>query len=249
MTGTVVFQHGLGGGADQVAQYWPEGTGLGRVTYPCAGHDGAALGMRRPFSIPQFAEDVLKSCGDTAQFTAAGTSMGAAIALYLACHHPDRVRSLILIRPAWAFSAAPANLHPIAEMAGLLARLPPPDAAEAFRAGATGQRMAQHSPDNLASILGYADRPDAAAFAEVLRDIAAGHPGVSGAEVAALRLQCLIVGTDDDIIHPLFCAEALARSIPKARLLKVTPKSAGRDVHHAEVRAAVAAFLSEHIWS
>ena len=175
--------------------------------------------------------------------------MGAAIALYLACHHPHRVRSLILIRPAWCFSAAPANLRPIAEMAALLADLPPADAATAFRASPTGQRLAQDGPDNLTSILGYADRNCAAEFAEVLRDIVSGPAGVTEAEVAALHLPCLIVGTDDDIIHPLFCAEALARSIPKARLLKVTPKSAGRDAHHAEVRAAVAAFLSEHMWS
>ena len=249
MTGIVVFQHGLGGGADQVAQNWPEGTGLRRVTYPCAGHDGAPLGTQRPFSIPLFAEDVLKSTGDSEPFVATGISMGAAIALYLACHHPDRVRSLILIRPAWCFSAAPANMQPIAEMAGLLAHMAPPDAAAAFRAGATGQRLARDCPDNLASILGYADRPDAGEFAQVLRDIAAGHPGVTEAEVAALHLPCLIVGTDDDIIHPLFCAEALARTIPNARFVQVTPKSCARDRHQAEVRAAIAAFLSEHIWS
>lgn len=247
MTGTVVFQHGLGGGEDQVAQNWPEGTGLRRITSPCRGHDSTPLGPDRPFTIPLFAEDVLTAT--EGGFVAAGISMGAAIALYLACHHPDRVRALVLIRPAWTFTAAPGNMKPVAEMAALLSRLSPQDAAAAFRASDTGVRLAKDGPDNLASLLGYADREDATAFAEVLHDIASGPPGVTEAQVAGLRLPCLIIGNDLDAIHSIACAETLARTIPQARLLRVTPKAVDRDRHQAEVRAAVAAFLAEHTWS
>jgi pimeloyl-ACP methyl ester carboxylesterase len=249
MTGTVVFQHGLGGGADQVAQNWPEGTGLCRVTRPCRGHDSVPLGPDRPFTIPMFSQDVLAALVETDQFVAAGISMGAAIALYLACHHPDRVQALVLIRPAWTFTAAPDNMKPVVEMATLLRHLSPHDAAAAFRASNTGVLPAQDSPDNLSSLLGYADRDNATTFAEVLLDIASGHPGVIKAQVAALRLPCLIIGNDIDTIHPMACAETLAETIPHARLLRVTPKSVARDRHQAEIRAAVAAYLAEHSWS
>ncbi|MES2433740.1 MAG: alpha/beta hydrolase [Pseudomonadota bacterium] len=247
MTDTVVFQHGLGGGAEQVAQNWPAGTGFRRITQPCRGHDGTALGPARPFSIPMFAGDVLASAPD--EFVAAGISMGAAIALNLACHHPERVRALILIRPAWTFSAAPPNMQPIAEIAALLQRLPAVQAAVAFRIGDTGQRLAAESPDNFASLLGYAARPDAQAFAQVLLDIATQPPGVSLQQVQALSLPCLIIGNEMDAVHPMSSAEVLAEAIPNARLIRVAPKAQDRTRHHAEICAAIAAFLAEHPWS
>ncbi|TIM50058.1 MAG: alpha/beta hydrolase, partial [Mesorhizobium sp.] len=54
------------------------------------------------------------------RFVAAGISMGAAIAMRLACRHPDRVAGLLLVRPAWIFDDAPVNLLPIAEVARLI---------------------------------------------------------------------------------------------------------------------------------
>lgn len=244
MTDTVVFQHGLGGGAEQVAQNWPVDTGFHRITQPSRGHDGTALGPTCPFSITMFAGDVLASAPD--EFVAAGISMGAAIALHLACHHPERVRALILIRPAWTFSAAPPNMQPIAEIAALLQRLPAVQATEAFRISATGQRLAAESPDNLVSLLGYAARPDAQVFAQVLLDIATQPPGVSLRQVQALRLPCLIIGNEMDAVHPMSSAEVLAKAIPNARLIRVTPKAQDRNRHHAEICAAIAAFLAEH---
>ena len=247
MTATVVFQHGLGGGAEQVAQNWPAGTGFRRITQPCPGHDGTALGSERPFTIPMFAGEVLAAA--PAEFVAAGISMGAAIALNLACHHPKRVRALILIRPAWTFFAAPPNMQPIAEIAALLQRHPPAQAAEAFRTSATGLWLAAESPDNFASLLGYAARPDAQAFAQVLLDIATQPPGVSLRQVQALRLPCLIIGNEMDAVHPMSSAETLAGAIPNARLIRVAPKAQDRPRHHAEICAAIAAFLAEHSWS
>lgn len=247
MTSTVVFQHGLGGGREQVAQNWPAGTGFEPLTLPCRGHDGMPLGAERPFSIPMFAADVLAAAPGA--FVAAGISMGAAIALHLACHQPARVRALVLVRPAWDFTAAPPNMQPIAEIAELLLHLPAEAAAARFRATATGMRLAVESPDNLASLLGYALRPDARGFAQVLHDIATGSPGVSKAQVQALRLPCLIIGNEADAVHPMACAEVLAETIPHARLIRVAPKAQDRLRHHAEICAAIAAFLSEHPWS
>lgn len=247
MTNTVVFQHGLGGDAAQVAQNWPAGTGFRRITQPCQGHDGTPLGPERPFSIPMFAGDVLAKAPE--DFVAAGISMGAAIALNLACHHPERVRALILIRPAWTFFATPPNMQPIAEIATLLQDLPPDEAGAAFRSSATGQRLAAESPDNLAALLGYTSRPEARAFAQVLLDIATQPPGVSLQQVQALQLPCLIIGNEMDAVHPMSSAETLAMTIPKARLIRVAPKAQDRPRHHAEICAAIAAFLAEHPWS
>lgn len=245
MTQIVLFQHGLGGDDAQVAQNWPDGTAARRATVTCRGHGDTPLGPDRPFSIPMFADDALQAVSGHDRFVAAGISMGAAMSLYLACHHPKRVSALILVRPAWEFTASPANMAPIAEIAALLRRLPADEARAAFAASETAARLGQQAPDNLASLLGYADRPNASAFAEVLADIAAGSPGVTRGEVAALDLPTLIVANDHDAIHPTAWAETLAATIAGARFIRVTAKALDRNRHQMEVRAAIAGFLAE----
>ncbi|WP_082476975.1 alpha/beta fold hydrolase [Rhizobium sp. Leaf371] len=246
MRQAVLFQHGLGGDDAQAAANWPETSNALRVTINSRGHKETPLGPDRPFSIPLFARDALDAMAGHERFIAGGLSMGAAIALYLACHHPERVTGLILVRPAWTFTSAPDNMAPIADIAALLRRLPPEAARAAFAEGETGQRLARDAPDNLASLLGYADRPQPSRFAEVLADIAAGSPGVSRQAVEALRLPALIIANAHDAIHPRACAETLAEAIPGARLVTVAPKALERDRHHQEVRAAIADFLAMH---
>lgn len=245
MSQTVLFQHGLGGDEAQVVQNWPDGTDARRVTIASRGHGETPLGSDRPFSIAMFADDALDAMAGQDRFVAAGISMGAAIALALACHHPARVSALILVRPAWDVIAAPANMAPIAEIAALLRRLPPKQARKSFASGDTAVRLRAAAPDNLASLLGYADRRNAAAFAEVLADIAAGSPGVTPAQVEALNLPTLIIANEYDVIHPTACASTLADAIPGARLIRVTAKALDKNRHQREVRAAIAGFLSE----
>ncbi|TIQ18086.1 MAG: alpha/beta hydrolase, partial [Mesorhizobium sp.] len=118
----IVFQHGLGGGEAQVAQAFPSGPGLRRITLECRGHGASGLGSRRPFSLSMFADDVVAAADQAGldRFVAGGISMGAAIAMRLACRHPERVAGLLLVRPAWIFDDAPVNLRPIAEVAKLI---------------------------------------------------------------------------------------------------------------------------------
>ena len=140
-------------------------------------------------------------------------------------------------------------MQQISEIAALLQRLPPDAAAEAFRNSATGRYLAAESPDNLTSLLGYASRPGARAFAQVLQDIATQPPGVSLLQAQALRLPCLIIGNEMDAVHPMSSAEALAEAIPNALLIRVAPKAQARARHHAEICAAIAGFLAEQPWS
>ena len=106
----MVFQHGLGGNEAQVAEVFPDADKRWRrLTLDCRGHGGSPPDPQQRYSIRQFAADVLR-LADTRQverFVVGGISMGAAIALHLAVHHPERVTGLVLARPAWLFDAAP----------------------------------------------------------------------------------------------------------------------------------------------
>jgi pimeloyl-ACP methyl ester carboxylesterase len=242
----VVFQHGLGGGEAQVAQAFPDG--LRRITLECRGHGASELGSYRPFSFQMFAEDVLATADQAGleRFVAGGISMGAAIALRLACRHPDRVAGLLLVRPAWTFDRAPANLWPIAEVASLILGHGPDQARAIFVQSETAARLQSEAPDNLASLFGYFDRPDAAPFAQVLADIAADGPGVSESDVAALGIPVLVIGNSLDAVHPLAAAQTLAAAVRGASFAEIAAKALDSNRHFAELRAEITAFLHTH---
>ncbi|WP_457151417.1 alpha/beta fold hydrolase [Mesorhizobium sp. P5_C1] len=243
----VIFQHGLGGDAAQVAQNFPDSRSYRRLTVECRAHGGSGAGSRRPFSIAMFADDVL-AAADAAgldRFVAGGVSMGAAIALRLASHHADRVLGLVLVRPAWVFDAAPQNMRPFSEVAKLIRDRPLEDARNAFAASATAARFRSEAPDNLASLLGFFERENAAVFVEVMQAIANDGPGVTRPAAGNLAIPTLVIGSGVDLIHPLATARFLADAIPNAAFAEVTPKATDKDRHFAEVRAAIAGFLED----
>lgn len=242
----VLFQHGLGGSEAQAAQVFPDSPDWRRVTVECRGHGASTLGEPRPFSIAMFATDVIAAADERGidRFIAGGISMGAAIALHLAKAYPGRVTGLILVRPAWNFAAAPENLAPVREVAGLLRSHPLEEGRSLFAGSATAERLRHEAPDNLASLLGYFDRPDAYAFAEVLADIAADGTGVRPADAAGLALPALVMGNRHDALHPIAVAEVTAEALADAELLEVPAKATDAEKHFAAVRAAIAKFLA-----
>ncbi len=241
----VVFQHGLGGDEMQVAQNIPTAD-IHRLTLECRGHGASSLGNARPFSIRMFAEDVLAAATAYGfdRFIVGGISMGAAIALHLAHHHPHRIAGLVLVRPAWTFEASPDNLAPIRAVAALIRSHPIEEAKKRFVSSEIGRRIASETPDNFSSLLGYFDRPDATAFASVLADIAVDGPDVPQAAAAALAVPTLIIGNQHDAIHPLSRVQTLANVIPGASFVEVTAKAVDKNRHFADVQDAIAHFLA-----
>ncbi len=242
----LLFQHGLGGNEAQVAQVIPEGLDWRRITTECRGHGSSTFGMPRPFSIAMFAADVIAAADEKGvdRFIVGGISMGAAIALHLAKTHPERVMGLILVRPAWSFARAPDNLTPIREIAALLRSHPPAEGQTLFARSATAERLRVEAPDNLASLLGYFERPDAPDFADVLDDIASDGTGVSRADAARLAVPALILGNRQDAIHPLAVAQVMADALPNAHFLEVPAKAADAASHFAAVRTVIRQFLT-----
>jgi pimeloyl-ACP methyl ester carboxylesterase len=243
----VVFQHGLCGDARQTAEVFPPLPAFRRLTLECRGHGRSEAGDPTALTIATFADDVaavIEALGSGA-VVVGGISMGVAIALRLAVRRPDLVRGLVLARPAWVTRAAPDNMRPNAEVGRLLATLPPAAAREAFLRGPTARRLAEHAPDNLASLTTFFDREPLAVTAALLQAIAADGPGASEREVGAIRVPTLVLGTDHDLIHPMAHAEAIAALIPGARLAAVTSKAESRARYVADVRAALRSFLED----
>jgi pimeloyl-ACP methyl ester carboxylesterase len=239
-----VFQHGLCGDAAQPAEVFPADAGFCHHVLDCRGHGGSAAGDPAALSIATFTADLagwIEASG-LCPCPVGGISMGAALALRLAVMRPDLVSALILARPAWVVEAAPANMQPNAEAGRMIAA---GQGAEAFAAGTTGRRLAAVAPDNLASITGFFDRAPPEVTAALLTRISADGPGVTAAQVRALRLPTLVLATPEDEVHPVAHAEALAAMIPGAQLVLLPPKTRDRAAYAAAFRAALSAFLKE----
>jgi pimeloyl-ACP methyl ester carboxylesterase len=240
----VVFQHGLGGDEAQVAEVFPDGDGLWRrLTLDCRGQGGSAPDPQNRYAIQTFAEDVLRLADQrqVERFAVGGISMGAAIALHVAVHHPGRVTALILARPAWLFEAAPANMAPFAEVARLLGT---PDSLAAFDAGETAATLARDAPANLSSLRGFFTRANSEGTAALISQIAMDGPGVTHAQAAAIAVPTLVIGHGLDLVHPLGYAQTLAATIPGARLVEITPKATDAARHADEFRSALRRFLT-----
>lgn len=242
----VVFQHGLGGDERQVADVFPDGGPWRRLTLECRGQGRSEPGPLERLSLATFADDVIAFADERGvqHFAAGGISMGAALALRLAVIAPERVRALVLARPAWMAERSPDNLRPYAEVGALFAGPDRSAARATFLASATARRLADEAPDNLASLSGFfaADRPPWTGT--LLRAIASDGPGVTAAEIGGVRVPTLVIGHGRDVAHPLAHARDLAAMIGGARLVEITPKATDVDAYRREFRTAVSAFLA-----
>lgn len=243
----LVFQHGLCGDAAQPAQVFPEDIGWRCLTLECRGHGRSEAGPADGFSIATFSDDLADfiESREIDRPTVGGISMGAAIAMRLAVTRPDLVGAIVLARPAWLSDANPPNMAPNALVGELLRDLPVNEALDRFEESATAKDLRTSGPGNLASLRGFFARNPVETTAELLCRISADGPGVTEQEIRALSVPTLVIGNDNDRVHPLAFTETLADWIPNARLAHITPKATDADQYCNEFRAALATFLKE----
>ena len=247
----VIFQHGLGGDVAQVAEVFPDGPHLRRLTLECRAQGMSHCGPFDRLSIRTFADDVLALADSLGieQFVVGGISMGAAIALRLAVTVPHRVRGLVIARPAWLWDPAPTNMEPFADLARYLAQADLAQAKVQFERSETATTLAIEAPDNLASLLKFFSDPDPLTTAHLLAQIAADGPGVTREQVRALSVPTLVIGHGADVVHPLAYARTLAAEIDGARLIEVTSKVASKARYVEDFRSALKTFLEDAVAS
>ena len=150
----VLWQHGLGATQAQVAEVFPESSQFRRITMECRGHADSELGATAGLSIQQFADDavVLLDHLGVRRAVVGGISLGAAIALRLAVHYPERVSAQIIARPAWVNEAAPENLEIYLDVAKLLEQYGPEQGLELLQATERYRLVMRESTDNAASM-------------------------------------------------------------------------------------------------
>jgi pimeloyl-ACP methyl ester carboxylesterase len=242
----VLWQHGLGATQAQVAEVFPESSKLRRITMECRGHAESQLGAPEALSIPQFADDavaLLDHLG-VGRAVVGGISLGAAIALRLAVHYPERVSELIIARPAWVDDSAPERLRIYIDVAELLARDGTERGLERFQATGRYRLVLGESPDNAASLRGFFHRSNPESTVALLSRIPAQGSGVTREQMSRLVLPALVIANEGDYVHPMAMAIEVARLIPGASLKVIPSKNSNRDAYVEGFKAVLAEFLS-----
>jgi len=243
----VLWQHGLGATQAQVAEVFPESSRFRRIIMECRGHADSELGAPVGLSIQQFADDavVLLDHLGVRRAVVGGTSLGAAIALRLAVHYPERVSVLIIARPAWISEAAPERLKIYLDVAELLAQYGPEQGLERFQATERYRLVMRESPDNAASMRSFFHRDNPASTVALLSRIPAQGPGVTHEQMSRLALPTLVIANEGDYVHSIATATAVAELIRGATLKIIPSKNFNRDGYIEAFKAALDEFLSD----
>jgi len=242
----VVFQHGLGGAVDRIFELIELPAGYRLLGLDSRGHgETRPLGPTDKLRFDAFADDVvaLMDHRQIPQAVVGGTSMGAGVALNLALRYPQRVRGLVLPRPAWLDVPNAFNAQLFGKIAALLREPGPERGAALFQASAAYTAIRQESPDAAASLLGCFTDPRAVETLARLEGIPGDAPSRCRADWRRIVVPTLVLANRQDPVHPFEFGEILAAEIPNARLVELTPKSVSVADYTAELRQALAHFL------
>jgi pimeloyl-ACP methyl ester carboxylesterase len=251
-----VFQHGLGGDVRQPAGLCRPPNGIRLLCLDARAHGQTQpLGDPSALSFDAFGDDLVAWLDHLglARAIIGGISMGAGVALNVAVRHPERVAGLVLSRPAWLDGPMPSeSVARYATIAGLLRAVSAasdPDhalrcAVAEFEASADYRGLLASSPDTAQSLRGQLTNERAVAAVARLERLPADRPLAALRDAGAIRVPALVLAHRQDPIHRFAFGEALARAIPRARLVELTPKSIVRERYAAEVQGCLDAFLS-----
>jgi pimeloyl-ACP methyl ester carboxylesterase len=177
-----------------------------------------------------------------------GVSAGGAFAQLLALDHPARVLSLALVSTSWAVSGGPELPPPSAELTAFL-RTAGPDWSDA-------DAVVEHLVAYCRILAGGVRPFDAEALRELVRrdmaratDYAAArnHDLIDGerpqSHLSAIGAPTLVVHGTADPLFPIEHGRALAREIPRARLVKVEGMGHGIDAADHDVLVTA---IAEH---
>ena len=243
-----VFQHGLGGDISQPARVFAPPPGVRLLSFDCRAH-GETVWSSNPseLSFDAFSDDLIGLLDylGIGSAVVGGVSMGAGVALNVAVRYPQRVRALVLSRPAWLDGPMPGETIALYGLIATLLRTEEPgSAAQRLEADPGFSDIATLYPDTASSLRGQLTSPRALKHVERLERMPRDQPISDLRDAAGIAVPTLVIAHHLDPVHPFEFGAALARTIPGARLATVTPKSVDPRRHGAEVQDALTFLLN-----
>ena len=239
----LAFQHGLTANINQVANLLGGLERIHLLSIDCPGHGSTELPDGYTPSFDHYSDEVIRLLDQLGidQAIFGGISMGSGIAINIALRYPDRVRALVLVRPAWLDQSNPENLQILLPAAELL------NTAEGKTRFKQLDEFRDISMDSVAqSVLGVFSPDQQPGLAKVIKHMVGDRPFVSMDELKSIIVPCLILGNDDDLLHPYNMAEKIHESIRGSVLRKLTSRYIDDDLHRKQVRENIQQFILEN---
>jgi len=246
-----IFLHGLGGDTSQTFGLMKPTEQIRRISLDFRGHGRTAgFGKAADFSFRQFADDVIALTEHLgiAQFNIGGISTGAGVALNLALRYPDRIKKLVLSRPAWTdqpqdelVREAFAAIHRLLEHEEIAAARTSYANSDSYK---TLNALSSYAGDSLLSQFNYPYvKETSVKFVKLPNDC----PNQNREEWKNLKPPVLILASRHDPIHPFSYGLLLHEYIPNSRFIEVTSKTVSSTLHTQESYEAVTRFLKESV--
>ena len=242
----LVMCHGLTGDLSAPKDLLGEFPGY-RLVFPDSRAHGNTqpLGPKSKLCFSQFAADLhaLLEHLMIDRAVVGGISMGAGIATRFAIDYPSQVAGIILVRPAWCDAPSPKNLKSCPLLAQLLNQHGIERWQQAFDEHPEFQELKQKDPALFDSFREQFDDPLAIEQCARLVRIPGDCPIRDWQEVESLDLPALVIGNDQDTVHPFSVAEEWMSRLRHGRLERVATKSIDLQRHTQNVRSCIRKFL------
>ena len=237
-----IFQHGLGSQVSQPQNLLSGLQDIQLISMDCPGHGQSPLPDGVIPSFNYYADQLVELL-DEIQVKKAifgGISMGAGIAVNMALRYPDRVQGMVLIRPAWLAEKYPGNLKILLTAAQYMQNgggKGPFEQLEDFQA------IARPLPKAGSSVLGVFSATQRPEIATVLKAMVGDAPFETLDSLAHIKQPCLIIGNENDPLHPLQIAESWHRALPYSQLFTVISRYVDNDQHSQSIHQIVSNFI------
>jgi pimeloyl-ACP methyl ester carboxylesterase len=240
-----VFQHGLGSNLNQ-SQTLLENLGkVQLISMDMPGHGNAPLPHNTQPSFDIYADHVVTLMHKLKIKKAilGGISMGAGIALNIAVRFPDKISGLVLIRPAWLDQNRPENLEILIEAANYI-RLK--NGKEAFMQRPKFKSIQDDLPKAAQSVLGVFEQTQRDEIPIVLESMVQDRPFENLELLKHIVVPCLVVGNEDDPLHPFEMAREIHHRIQSSQLHKVISRYMDDARHQYSIKKLVTKFITDH---
>lgn len=237
------FQHGLGGNLEQPRALLRNLKDIRFISMDAHGHGKTLFDKAENISFKQFADDLI-ALADVLKIEKAaygGVSMGAGIALNVAIRYSERVKALVLVRPAWIDQENPGNLAILKK----LAELAKAGNAERIVDTAEYRELATSQPLAAESVLGQVTREQNEHTAVVLERMIGDRPFTMGSELQMIKCPVLILASENDAMHPFTIAKNLNKRIPNSKLVEVPSRYLYNEAHQYAITSQIMAFLKK----
>jgi pimeloyl-ACP methyl ester carboxylesterase len=242
-----IFSHGLGGNLNLSLELTNQLANVHLIVYDNRAHGRTIpLGDPDKLTFETMAMD-MAALLDYLRLPSAfvgGVSMGAGISLAFCLRYPERVKALILNRPAWLDEPNPPNLSSLTIMARLIESFGVTRARPELEKMELYLDLERNYPASAKSLIDLLVNERSDALLASLKAIPASAPVESLDKLAILDLPVLVLGNRDDPLHPFELAQTLAKAIPKSRFHELPSKSKDVKAHYGHFRQIVTEFLN-----